>query len=98
MAGKKGRSGTNKNQDKPWSDALRRAVKRAVAKGAKTKRLEQLADKCVELALAGDMQAMKEIGDRLDGRAAQAVVGANNGPITLRIERVIIGPGEDPDG
>lgn len=77
--------------DKLWRDALMRAVKRAVGNGKKTKRLEALADKCVERGLAGDMQAIKEIGDRLDGKPAQAVnlSGDPENPITF-IERVIV--------
>ena len=32
-------------------------------------------------ALDGDMQAIKEIGDRLDGRPAQPIVGVDGGPV-----------------
>jgi hypothetical protein len=35
--------------------------------------LRLLADKLVERALDGDMAAIREIGDRLDGRPAQAL-------------------------
>ena len=48
-----------------------RAVRRADS-GVKDKRLERMADKVVKLALDGDMQAVKEIGDRLDGKPAQS--------------------------
>lgn len=53
-----------------WSNAIRVAVSRATTRGEPTKRLQSLAEKCVELGLSGDMTAIKEIGDRLDGRAA----------------------------
>lgn len=69
MAGVKGRSGTNKGKDKPWADALRLAVYREDAEGKR--RLLRIAEKCAEAAEAGDMQAIKEIGDRLDGKPAQ---------------------------
>ncbi len=49
------------------------AVKRQATGGKKTKKLAMLADKLVERALEGDITAMKEIGDRLDGKPAQAV-------------------------
>lgn len=69
MAGIKGRSGTNKGKDKPWSDALRLVVFRDDAEGKR--RLLKLAEACADAAEAGDMQAIKEIGDRLDGKPAQ---------------------------
>lgn len=34
--------------------------------------LELVADKVVELALSGDIQCIKEIGDRIDGKAHQS--------------------------
>lgn len=70
MAGVKGRSGPK--QEKPWRDAIQRAVHRTAEDG-KTRRLDQLADKLVVEALAGDVPALKEIGDRLDGRPRQEI-------------------------
>ena len=69
MAGVKGRSGTNRGKDKPWADALRLTVFRDDEEGKR--KLLRIAEKCAEAALAGDMQAIKEIGDRLDGKPAQ---------------------------
>ena len=61
--------------DKRWADALSRAVHReSDGKGSK-KWLEVIADKCVAAAADGDMQAMREIGDRLDGKPSQQVTG-----------------------
>jgi|DEB0MinimDraft_3_1074331.scaffolds.fasta_scaffold48834_1 hypothetical protein len=68
MAGNNGtRRGPAKN--KPWSDALRLAVNESGPDGLK--RLRKIAEACVNAAEAGDMQAMREIGDRLDGKPAQ---------------------------
>lgn len=69
MAGVKGRSGTNKGQDKPWANALRLVVNREDALGKR--RLLAIAEKCAAAAESGDMQAIREIGDRLDGKAVQ---------------------------
>lgn len=77
MPFKKGQSGNPtgvQGKAKPWRDAIMRAVSRRES-GADPQALEKIADKLVASALNGDMQAMKEIGDRMDGRPAQAVVG-----------------------
>jgi len=62
MAGRKG--------EKHWRDAVRLAVNESVDGDAEgRKKLRVIADKLVELALDGDMNAIKEIGDRMDGKA-----------------------------
>lgn len=71
MAGVKGRSGTNKGKDKPWADALRVAVMSEGPNGFR--KLRAIAEKCAEAAMTGDMQAIKEIGDRLDGKPSQSM-------------------------
>ena len=85
MAARK-RPARGSKPDKLWRDALMRAVKRrAKGKGA-SQRLELIADKCVEGALDGDMQAIKEIGDRLDGKPTQAITGDPEQPNRLVVE------------
>ena len=83
--------------DKEWRDAIRRAVheQRTVdvdGRPAKRKALFLLARKTVTEALDGNMVAVKEIGDRLDGRPAQAVDVAVAVSVE-RIERLIVDPG-----
>lgn len=58
--------------DKIWRGAIMRAVHRA-KNGKTTKNLERLADKLVEKGMAGDMAAMEEIGNRLDGKPTQGI-------------------------
>ena len=70
MAGKPGRSGTNKNQDRPWKEALMLAVNERMGD---QKKLRLLANKLVDKALEGDVQALKEIGDRMDGKPRQEI-------------------------
>jgi len=79
--------------DKEWSDAIRKAVhdvreeKDADGVVKKTRAINLLAQKVVNAALEGDMTAMKEIGDRLDGKPKQAVeqTGEGGGPILVTI-------------
>lgn len=72
--------------DKIWRDAVMRAVHREMEKGG-SKRLEMLADRLVAKALEGDVSALKEIGDRLDGKPTQAIAGDPAEPLTVRIVR-----------
>lgn len=68
MAGVKGRSGTNKGKDKPYAEALRMEL---LSAGDDHRRLRNIARKHIELAEGGDLQAIKEMADRLDGKPAQ---------------------------
>jgi hypothetical protein len=68
MAGVKGRSGTNKNKEKPFAEALRMEL---AAAGDDHKALRRIAAKVISMAEDGDMQAISQIADRLDGKPAQ---------------------------
>lgn len=59
---------------KVWRDALDRELRKPVdpKKAKSPKRLEGVAIACVNAALAGDMQAITEIGNRMDGRPKMA--------------------------
>lgn len=58
--------------DKIWADAVRRAVMRRIEnEEGKPQKIERLADKLVDLGLEGEVAALKEIADRLDGRPKQ---------------------------
>ena len=56
----------------PWTDALRMAVNEATEKGQQ-KKLRRIANVVVDKALDGDMVAIKELADRLQGRSVQPV-------------------------
>ena len=65
---------TGINRRKPWADAVR-IVMNEDDPETQRPRLLLLAERLFTEAMAGDMAAIKEIGDRLDGKPAQAVVG-----------------------
>lgn len=71
MAGVKGRSGTNKGKDKPFTDALRMEI---AAAGEDHKALRAIARNLIDLAQKPDIAALpaiNAIADRLDGKPAQ---------------------------
>jgi hypothetical protein len=68
MPFEKGKSGNpgGRPKEKPWAEALR-----IVGYRDDRKKLLDIAEKCYAAAEAGEIAAMKEIGDRLDGKPAQ---------------------------
>jgi hypothetical protein len=86
----------NAAKAKEWQLALRRAMAR-IADGDYRKTLDDVALVVVQKALSGDKDAWKEIGDREDGKPAQAIVGDNSSdPVNVlaRIERHIVRPAD----
>lgn len=75
------------NQNAAIGKRYRRALERALAHehGSVDDGLLALAKVRLAKALEGDADAGKEIGDRFDGRPAQAVTGEDGGPVELTI-------------
>lgn len=72
--------------DKLWRNAIMLAVNRAAA-GGKTKHLDILARKLIDKAAEGDVSALREIGDRLDGKPTQMIAGDPDGvPIATKLD------------
>ena len=63
--------------DKLWRQAIMLAVNR-VSQDGKTKHLDILAHRLIKSAAEGDISALREIGDRLDGKPTQPL-GADDG-------------------
>lgn len=77
----------NRGKNKPWAEAIRRALARREATGSGAD-LNRLAEVLIDKAADGDATALKELGDRLDGKPAQAIVGDKDyDPV-----RVVISP------
>jgi hypothetical protein len=79
MGAPEGNTNSSKN-NRLWAETIRRAV--VQADGAT---LRRIADKLLAMAEDGDIQAMKEIGDRLDGKPKQQIEasGEGGGPIVI---------------
>jgi hypothetical protein len=75
-------------RDKPYREALRMEL---AAAGEDLKKLREIARTHIEKAAAGDMQAIKELADRLDGRPAQILEhnNADSEPITKIVREIV---------
>ena len=71
MPFKPGNTLAKNGKHREFAQALRIAVAEACEKGGT--KLRALADKLVEEGLSGNVHALKEIADRLDGRVPQAI-------------------------
>ena len=71
-------------RDKPFRDALRMEIADA---GEDHKALRQVARALISKASEGDVPAIKEVADRLDGKVAQTIAGedenGNTGPLVI---------------
>ncbi len=83
MSGKRGAPLGNNNggKAKPWSDVIRRVAMRD------PKRLNRIAETLLRLAEEGDLAAMREFGDRFEGKipTPAEISGAGGQPIKLVI-------------
>lgn len=81
---------------KIWRDAIRRAV------NGDSTTLDELAMKLVSIAREGDgnasIVALKEIGDRLDGKPKQQIEasGTDGGPLMVQVVRFTDYLADDP--
>ena len=70
----------NASKSKPFWHAIDRAIAQEDGK-----RLRDAAEKLLDSAAAGEEWAIKELGDRLDGKCAQAMtlLGDADAPLTI---------------
>lgn len=74
-------------KERVWAQAINNALdKRGKALG-RMGALEELAEKLLVQCDEGDMTALKELGDRLDGKAVQAIAGDKDAPLNIQILR-----------
>ena len=73
------KKGLSAPKSRVWEYAIRRVLAQRNG-GDMDKGLNGLAHKLVREAMNGEQWAIKEIGERLDGKAKQAIVGDDDGP------------------
>lgn len=73
----------NARKAKLFEQAIKRALARASGENVDAG-LDKGADKLVAAYQAGEPWAIKEVGDRLDGKPAQAIIGdADEAPVQI---------------
>lgn len=81
----------NATKTKHWAAAIERALEKRGG-GDRISALNELAEKLLMKCDEMDMSALKELGDRLDGKPAQEIIGDPENPLTLiqRIELIAL--------
>ena len=70
-----------KPKQKPFSDALRLALfEPETAPDRKRTKLDKVVAALLEKATGGDVPALKEVADRIEGKVPQAIVGDDDHP------------------
>lgn len=98
MPFQKGQSGNPQGRpnERPWRDMLMLALNERTGEGkADPKKLRRVAEAVVDAAMKGDMQAAKEIGDRLDGKPSQAITGPDGGSLLQSLTVTYVSPKSD---
>ena len=81
---KPGQSGNpnGRPKSKPFKEAIQRALAEA---GDDKTALQAVATALVGKAMLGDVPAIKEIADRLDGKVPQGVIGGDEGDPAITV-------------
>lgn len=88
MAGGAPIGNQNAAKAKIWHAAIMRALRKRSRSDA-LEALDELAEKLLEKVSEGDLPALKEFGDRLDGKPAQAIIGGGEDDPPIKIKGVI---------
>ena len=75
------RNAAKSAEDKPWASAILRQMKQNPAK------LNAIALKLLDMAAEGDVAAIREMGDRVDGKPKQAIDATGNVSLTVQVMR-----------
>lgn len=85
----------NAAKAKVWSAAIHRALERRKPADERLRAIDELADRLLDKCAAGDLSALMEFGNRMDGKPAQAVTVAGDedgGPIQHNHQVSFVGP------
>lgn len=76
-----------------WRNAIDKALE-CESKAEGQEKLVEIAKELLKLAQGGDLAAIKELGDRMDGRPAQSVYlgGDEEHPLIHEVRRTIVDP------
>jgi len=80
---------SNYTNGRIWKEAILRALKKR-SRGDRIEALDELAETLLRACDKGDIPALRELGDRLEGKATQSIVGGEGPPISVEMVRRVV--------
>lgn len=80
----------NAAKAKVWTAAIERALDRRKPADERIAAIDELADKLLDKCAAGDLAALQELGNRLEGKPAQIIGGDENLPPVRTLSEILI--------
>ncbi len=80
----------NATKEKRWGSAITRALARKAEGRGVDGGLDDAADKLVTAAIAGEQWALLELGNRMDGKPAQAIIGGGDDDPAIKLEAIAV--------
>lgn len=81
----------NAARAKVWRAAIQRALeRRSQSRTDGIREIDALAEQLLTLVAAGDLGALKEFGDRMDGKPAQAIIGGDEDDPAVKVTSEIV--------
>jgi len=84
----------NAAKSRLFDDAIRRAIKQRDLKDGDGETLRRIADKLIDLALAADVSAFKEMRDTVDGKPHQSFDAKVDADLTVQVIRFSDAPAD----
>lgn len=94
MATSGGQPGNQNAAKKQWQAAINRALEKRAS--SRIEALDALAEKLLMLAEQGDLGALRELGDRIEGRPKQQVEMSGDAENPLQAKVVVEFVGQNP--
>ena len=80
----------NAAKAKVWTAAINRALERRQPADQRIKAIDELADKLLDGCYGGDLAALQELGNRLEGKVPQAIIGGGEDDPAVRVKQILI--------
>jgi hypothetical protein len=79
-----------------WTAAIERALERRKPANERIKAIDELADKLINSCYKGELSALQELGNRLEGKPAQGITVAGDGDSPIKVSHKVEFVGDSP--